>query len=257
MSFIPPMDDWVRSHYVDVPNQTVTAIGDLTGKRILEVGCGEPLAAFGLLNKGARQVVGLDVKVLPDSFAENTLQRIEAAGFPEARSHIGDLELRTYDGISIPFADDDFDVVFSWGVFEHVSDVKSVLMEMKRVMKPDAIGFIKVFPWFQSFAGSHLSDFLEPFAHLKLSDTDLYAQLIQYLDAHPEAPRGLVLDHMWPEYLTLNKYSADMFYRDFQACGFSSHKWMPICHPQELSSAPSKYNFSELIICGLDVVFRK
>ena len=257
MSFIPEMDDWVRSHYVDVANQTVAAIGSLEGKRILDVGCGEPLIAFGLLSKGASHVVGVDVKDLPESLRETTLRRLDAAGFSEARRRITDMTLLSYDGITMPLASDDFDVVFSWGVFEHIANVQRVLLEMKRVMKPDGVGFIKVFPWFPTLHGSHLSDFTAPFAHLKMSNTELYATVVRYLDDHPEAPRGLVLDHIWPEFLTLNKYSADMFYREFQGCGFSSHTWTPLCYPQELSSAPAERSFSELMICGLEVVFRK
>ncbi len=257
MSFIPDMDDWVRSHYVDVANQTVAAIGSLEGKRILDVGCGEPLIAFGLLSKGASQVVGVDIKDLPESLREATLRRLDAAGFTEARGREGDMTLLSYDGITMPMASNDFDVVFSWGVFEHIADVKRVLQEMKRVMKPDGIGFIKVFPWFPSFHGSHLSDFTPPFAHLNMSSSELHATVVRYLDEHPEAPRAFVLNHMWPEFLTLNKYSADMFYREFQACGFASHTWTPLCYPQELSAAPPDRSFSELMICGLEVVFRK
>ena len=258
MSFIPPMDEWVRTHYVDVANQTVAAIGSLSGKRILDVGCGEPLIALGLLAKGAGHVVGLDVKEMPDFLIESTVWRLANTGFPEARDHAKDLTLLKYDGVTMSLTDDDCDVVFSWGAFEHITDVRSVLLEMKRVMKPDAIGFIKVFPWFASFYGSHLSDFVEPFAHLKMSNTELYAKLVQYFNDHPESPsKDIVLSHVWPEYLTLNKYSADMFYRDFQSCGFASHKWTPLCYPQELSAAPSSCSFSELMICGLEVVFRK
>jgi len=257
MSFIPPMDDWVRSHFVDVAAQTTAILGDLTGKRLLDVGCGDALTAFGLLNAGAREVVGLDVKSTSDEHVEFTIARLEQNGFTQARSLKPRLKLITYDGITAPLESESFDVVFSWGVFEHITNVKAVLLEMKRLMKPDAIGLIKVFPWYQSLYGSHLSDFHAPFAHLTASEAALRAEVVAGVEAKPDAPRDLVLNHVWSEYLTLNKYSADMFFEDFKACGFSSHSWTLLSYPQDLSAAPPGFSLSDLMVCGSDVVFRK
>lgn len=257
MPFIPPMDGWVRTHYAEVPQRTIAEIGPLAGKRVLDVGCGDGLIAFGLANAGAAEVIALDVSPLPETLIEATMARIETGGFPEVRSRRPRISFRSYDGVNMPVESDSIDVAFSWGVFEHVADVKSVLLEMKRVMKPDGIGFIKVHPWFQSFYGSHLSDFTEPFAHLKRTPEEIHAQVVTYLDAHPEAPRGLILDFVWPEYRTLNKYSANQFYADFRTCGFRSHTWKLQADAMDLSAAPPGVPLSDLMICGSEVVFRK
>src|SRR5262245_16102006 len=41
-----------------------------------------------------------------------------------------------YDGVTLPFADASFDVVFSSNVLEHVRDLSALYHEMRRVLKP-------------------------------------------------------------------------------------------------------------------------
>ncbi|NNM75074.1 class I SAM-dependent methyltransferase [Enterovirga aerilata] len=258
MAFIPPLDTWVTSHYVGVPTETIEAIGSIEGKRILDVGCGDLLTAFGLLNHGAAEVVGLDIKDLPEILVDDTVKRLAASGYEDARFDRPRLTPLTFDGRHIPFDDSSFDVVFSWGVFEHVVGVRQLLTEMRRVMKPDGVCFIKVFPWFHSFYGSHLADFIqEPFAHLKYDHPTLLRMVTSYLDEHPEHDRNLILNHVWPEFLTLNKYSANMFYDDVRACGFSSAVWKLISYAHDLSHAPDGYSLSDLMIAGSEVILRK
>lgn len=44
-----------------------------------------------------------------------------------------------YDGVSIPFSDAAFDVVFSSNVLEHIRHIESFQVEMQRVLKPGGI----------------------------------------------------------------------------------------------------------------------
>lgn len=45
-----------------------------------------------------------------------------------------------YDGITIPFANDSFDVVISSNVLEHIEDIANIMSELKRVTQPGGIG---------------------------------------------------------------------------------------------------------------------
>ena len=45
-----------------------------------------------------------------------------------------------YDGVTIPFDADTFDVVFSSNVLEHIADLPNIMSELKRVTKQDGIG---------------------------------------------------------------------------------------------------------------------
>ncbi len=47
-----------------------------------------------------------------------------------------DAEFRTYDGIHLPFRPDTVDLVYSHQVFEHVRHPESLLLEVRRVLRP-------------------------------------------------------------------------------------------------------------------------
>src|SRR5215813_701795 len=78
--FIPEEEIWVKSHYYDVPRDTRDFCGDLTGKSILNVGCGEMLTDFGLLNLGPQQVVGLDLDHRVTTHLDDVAQKLRKYG---------------------------------------------------------------------------------------------------------------------------------------------------------------------------------
>ena len=255
MAFLPDMTKWVKIHYEDSINEVVGQIGDPTGKRVLDLGCGEMLMTFGLAAKGAAEVVGIDIAPLDP---EGAVEKIVGAGFGEVEALRDRVIAVTYDGERMPFPDEHFDVVFSWGVMEHVNDVPAVLSEIKRVLKPGGVAFIKVFPWFHCYYGSHLSDFLDkPFAHLTTSDAEMRGMIERAAHVQTILDPNLILGHMWEEYLTLNRYSANMFYRDVRKAGFSRNYWRILSDPRDLSEAPDDHDLSDLLITGTDTILHK
>lgn len=101
--------------------------GDLTGKTLLDVGCGggilaEAFAALGL------QVTGVDPSA---SSLETARQHARQGGFS--------IDYQTCSGERLPFADASFDYVSCCDVLEHVQDVDAVLSEIGRVLKPGGI----------------------------------------------------------------------------------------------------------------------
>lgn len=60
----------------------------------------------------------------------------------DARNRVGNIDLRLVKGLEIPFEDDLFDIVISWNVIHYlgkVNAVKTVLGELRRVMKPGGV----------------------------------------------------------------------------------------------------------------------
>jgi len=255
MSFLPDMNQWVRNHYIGVVDEFVAEVGSLEGKRILDLGCGEMLMTYGLASRGAEHVVGLDVaKLDPD----RSLKTLVDGGFPDAANFKDRVTATVYDGIEMPFPDEHFDIVFCWGVMEHVANVPAVLAEIKRVMKADGVAFIKVFPWFHSYYGSHLSDFVPaPFAHLTHDHAAMRAIIEKTAHEQTAVHPNLILGHMWDEYLTLNRYSANMFYRDVKAAGFARDVWKLISYQHDLTNAPPAYDLSDLMVSGSDTLLYK
>jgi ubiquinone/menaquinone biosynthesis C-methylase UbiE len=102
----------------------ITALGDLRGKRVLEVGAGTGRDAVALARAGA-VVVTLDYVA---GSLDLTRQAADRAGV-SAGPICG-------DGLRMPFADQTFDVVFHQGLLEHFRAPLDLLGENVRVLKP-------------------------------------------------------------------------------------------------------------------------
>jgi ubiquinone/menaquinone biosynthesis C-methylase UbiE len=96
----------------------------LAGKDVLEVGCGSGIAAQMLAEAGAN----LTAVDLTPWAVETTRTRLDAFGLAGA--------VQEADGENLPFDDGSFDVVFSWGVIHHSSDMDRALRELVRVLRP-------------------------------------------------------------------------------------------------------------------------
>ena len=251
-AFISGEYQWVYDHYIGAPEKFAAFVGrPLDGMRLLDVGCGDGLLSHGLTNLPLASVVGLDIVAAEFKALNGIPNRIANAGLtapdPVALAKFSHFH---YDGTTFPFDDESFDVVFSWGAFEHIHQPEQILREMRRVMAPDGFGFVTVFPWYHSRYGSHLSDFVtEPYFHLTRSNEEVRSMLEarEYISAQQ---RSLVLDHLWDEYLHLNGLSADMFYEAVKAVGLRATKVELLTTTDDLSTAPTANRLSELLIAG-------
>lgn len=88
---------------------------EMTGK-LLDYGCGSK--PYRSLFKNVTQYVGVDIDNNPGH--DHKSEDIDVF----------------YDGVCLPFADSEFDAVFSSQVLEHVPNIYSSLKEIHRVMKP-------------------------------------------------------------------------------------------------------------------------
>ncbi len=93
----------------------------LHGGRVLEVGCGTGLV-LSRVSEGAELAAGADIS-----------RGILAA----ARER--DLDVVHADGLSLPYKDDTFDVVYSFKVLAHIPAIEQALAEMTRVTRPGGL----------------------------------------------------------------------------------------------------------------------
>jgi SAM-dependent methyltransferase len=121
------------SRYVDFPA--------LDGKRTLEVGCGSGFAVQLFAEAGADATA---VDLTPWA-VETTRRRLAAFGL--------EADVREGDGEHLPFEDASFDVVFSWGVIHHSSDMAQALSELVRVLKPGGTLVLMVYNRHSLFYG--------------------------------------------------------------------------------------------------------
>lgn len=110
----------------EIENRLILELsGDLAGRRLLDVGCGDGLMALAAQRAGARSV-GLD----PDP-----------AMIAAARRRADDLDLEAGFALGeagrLPFQDESFDLVWAVTVLCFVADPRAALGEMARVLKPE------------------------------------------------------------------------------------------------------------------------
>ena len=96
-------------------------------KRILEVGVGAGTDHLQWARAGAI-CHGVD---LTDAAIETTRARLATYGF--------DSDLRRVDAETLPFDDNRFDVVYSWGVIHHSEKPENIVAEIYRVLRPGGV----------------------------------------------------------------------------------------------------------------------
>ena len=114
-------------HSDRVARQAETRVGGLDprpGGRLLDVGCGNGAAAIHLTRAFVLNVVGVDVD--PDQIAA---AQAAAAGLDGAR-------FLAANAAQLPFADGEFNLVYTNKTTHHIPDWPQALAQMARVLKP-------------------------------------------------------------------------------------------------------------------------
>jgi SAM-dependent methyltransferase len=229
--------EWFREHFDSAVEQVLTFFDDsdeaIADRVVADVGCGDGVIDLGLTLKGKpRQFVGYDVR--PTDV--DALRRVAAAAgvaeeLPEA------LSFATSTVDQLPAPDDQFDVVVTWSVFEHVSYPVRMLSEIKRVLKPDGILFLQLWPFFYSEHGGHLwPHYEETFPHLLRDDAEIRD--------HVRGRRGTdaTRDDAVDEYESLNRLTLDQLHNAILAAGLIVTKLELITNaihiPRELAHLP-------------------
>jgi len=103
------------------------------GRAVLDVGCGAgvDLARFA---KGGARVTGVD---LTDSAIALARQNLDQQGLPA--------DLQVANGESLPFPDNQFDLVFAHGVVQYTANPQQLVDECRRVLKPGGDAIFQVY----------------------------------------------------------------------------------------------------------------
>jgi SAM-dependent methyltransferase len=128
----------------------------LAGRVVIDFGCGDGAEAIEIARRGARRVIGIDIR-------PNVLERARAAAEREGVSDRCVFALHTSERA---------DVILSIDGFEHYEDPLQVLRTMRRLVNPHGRVFITFGPpWFHPLGGHLFSVF--PWAHLIFTEKAL------------------------------------------------------------------------------------
>ena len=128
----------------------------LAGRVVIDFGCGEGTEAIEAARRGARRVIGIDIR-------PNALERARSAA---ERRGVADR------CVFAPHTAERADVILSIDGFEHYDDPEQILRIMRRLVDPNGRVLIAFGPpWFHPLGGHLFSVF--PWAHLIFTEKSL------------------------------------------------------------------------------------
>ena len=141
----------------------------LAGKTVVDFGCGEGADAVEMVKRGAKRVIGIDIR-------EDVLRRARQAVTEECKwPNCGPTISKQciWPRCSFTLATEELaDVIVSIDAFEHFSDPGAILRAMYELLKPAGEVLISFGPtWYHPLGGHLFSVF--PWAHLLLSERAL------------------------------------------------------------------------------------
>lgn len=151
------------------------------GKKVLEIGCGLGAMLMNWAKNGA-DCTGIDLN--PTSI-EQSKKRFELHGLTA--------DIRLEDANHLPFDDNYFDYVWSWGVLHHSPNLELSIKELFRILKPGG-GFGIMLYNRQSFYQWYMTDYVEGFLHRESQFLSPLALNSRYGDGHKEEGNP----HTWP-----------------------------------------------------------
>lgn len=103
------------------------------GKKVLEVGCGVGTDSEMFARNGA-DLTAVDISEHSVELANKNLEL-----------HNLKADIRVADAENLPFKDNYFDFVYSWGVLHHTPDTTKAISEIHRVLRPDGVACIMLY----------------------------------------------------------------------------------------------------------------
>lgn len=193
-------DEAFRVRYINLPDIIQGWVGDylkLESSDVLDFGCGEGITALGMAQRfDSRSVRGVDI--MPDPLQCLPRAR-QALGLEALPQNLSLMQIEPGAQVAEPGS---FDLIDSWSVFEHVQQplIGSVLLQLKRLLRPGGYLFIQIAPLYYSSEGSHLFHRVaEPWGHLQNQGSVYFDKLCKACGNKEE------VDALWSCYQWLNR----------------------------------------------------
>ncbi len=201
---------------------------EIDGKIVVDFGCGTGAEAVEIAERGARQVIGLDLR---ERVLVRARERAQAAG-------VADRCLFTTTAAGRA------DVVISIDAFEHFEDPAAILETMKKLLRPGGRILVAFGPPWGHPLGGHLFSVF-PWAHLVVSERALMRWWSEF--STDGATRFAEIDG------GLNQMTVRRFRRLVAASGLVVEEFtpVPIRRFRWLHVGPGRELFTSIVRCTL------
>jgi SAM-dependent methyltransferase len=239
---------WFKEHFEDAADEILDFLGGdgitLEGRRVADIGCGDGIIDLCLALKGRpAELVGYD---LMDVDAGALVRAARGAGVAEELPP--ELRFERSGPTAIPAPDEYFDVIVTWSVFEHVDDPVAMFGEIRRVLQPEGVLFLQLWPFYDSEHGGHLWPHYEgPFPHLLRPDEQILGEVE---GRQATDPRRSADD----EYRSLNKITLDELHRALLANRLIVSKLKLIAQAVHIPPQLTNRSLADLGIGGIELI---
>jgi ubiquinone/menaquinone biosynthesis C-methylase UbiE len=230
---------WEYRWGMETARRYLEPAGDLSGKRLLDVGCGLGGKTVAYEECGASAVFGADIREA-NTEASQAFALRAAAERGERGASAGRAAFLVGDAADLPFETNAFDTVVANDAMEHFARPEQTLEEMARVTRPGGAVWIFFTPHFSPL-GSHLYDYIyTPWCHLLFSRSQIERAIRRILverapDAGPEQTGGQLAEIMRSYDEDLNHMSIRRF--------LGIVRRLPVLAVTHLELRPAKYRF--------------
>lgn len=167
------MTNWFHRHFshaAQVIGELCLANSEKLRGRILDIGAGEGITDLSIvLRYQPQELVAMDIV----DYIKELPRVARANGLPLEKmpENFTFLQQSCED---VPYPDDSFDVVISWGSLEHIAGgYRKALDEVYRVLKPGGLFFVAPGLYYSAM-GHHLGEFSSvPHLHLRIPEEEL------------------------------------------------------------------------------------
>jgi SAM-dependent methyltransferase len=129
---------------------------EVAGREVLDFGCGPGIEAVAMAKRGARRVIGIDIR---QRWLQQARARAEEAGVADR------CEFHTTWSEPV-------DLIVCVDCFEHFADPAAILTQMHQLLRPGGKVLVSFGPPWRHPLGGHLYSVF-PFAHLVFPDSSL------------------------------------------------------------------------------------
>lgn len=154
---------------------------DYSGKKVLEIGCGMGCMIMNWAQHGAN-VTAVDLNPVAIEYTKKRFSTYNLNG-----------DIQEADAENLPFSDNTFDYIYSWGVLHHTPGTEKAINEIYRVLKPGGSCGVMLY-----HRNSFLYRFLIQWMQGYINFENTFLSSLQLASRYGDGDRAEGNPHTWP-----------------------------------------------------------